>query len=362
MPCFKRTIRPSCLGDRLLTGCHILSSTDVGGGDMRFLLASVLVLFAVSFEAGAAATAAATEAASTATASTAVKPAAAPKRPGTVECDDFQVKGIKKIKGIKGIKGIKEVNGVACVHHADRSKNPDILWFFHGATGNEGNWGDPEYEEYVQIRERWKQRNLAPPTVISVSFGEHWMLTAPWGRSPGLMKVFVELVMPNLERYAGGLGPGRRLLLGNSMGGYNASVMYLKHSDLFARVAAVCPAITTISPFASKSELWDYSRRTGANVLWVYHFMGIAGDLIGDEEAWPANDTLAIAKSVLKTNVRRPPFYISCGYEDELGFFEGASYLAKLVGEAKFPLRWQPMEGGHCPMDTTAVADFLMER
>jgi len=105
-----------------------------------------------------------------------------------------------------------------------------------------------------QVRSEWAKNHERVPTVISVSFGPVWLLAEKNG-SPysGLLNAFTEKVMPMLEAQLGGLH-GRRLIVGESMGGFNTLQVALK-TRLFAKAAALCAPMAGVSPLPRR-RMW----------------------------------------------------------------------------------------------------------
>jgi hypothetical protein len=115
----------------------------------------------------------------------------------------------------------------ACVTRTKGSRNPDVLYYLHGGEDDERQWSKTTgYAEL--IRKRWQAKGFSPPAVAAVSFGRLWLL-AEKNASPesGLFEEFTGTVMPTVESQLVER-PRRRLLLGESMGGFNAAVLALK--------------------------------------------------------------------------------------------------------------------------------------
>jgi hypothetical protein len=141
-----------------------------------------------------------------------------------------------------------------CIYPGE--KNADVLYFLHGMNENAEMWGQQGFFT-EQLRAYWKAHGEAAPTVVSVSFGEVWLLgpktTAPYGF--GSFDLFTDKVMPMIEAKLGGI-KGRRLLLGDSMGGFNSLQLGMK-TDLFVKVAALCAPMGdgNVGPFSSDAEV-----------------------------------------------------------------------------------------------------------
>ena len=242
-----------------------------------------------------------------------------------------------------------------CIYKTDRSKNPDILFYFHGLLGSEKDWS--LMPDHRQMRNIWKQNNQTAPTVITISFGRKWLLSEV-PTSPLLFEKFTKQILPALEEKAGGLAPGRRLLLGKSMGGFNSSQVLFK-TNLFEKVALACPALPTIGPLSTKQEIKDYIERNNASKLRVYSVIEWTQSEFKTQAEWEAHSPLHLAAQHLSPN--SPQIMLSCGDQDEYGFFEGANAFADLAQKKGAPVTWLPVVGEHCEYDLEKFAQFLIE-
>lgn len=251
---------------------------------------------------------------------------------------------------------LKSARGRYCVTRTEGSANPDLLYFMHGLNQDEHAWG----RRMEEIPARWTERGVAAPTVVTISFGKTWILAEKnTSARSGLFETVVNEVFPEIEAALGGLR-GRRLLAGMSMGGFNATQLFLKRGDLFARVAILCPAITSVSPFAPKAEIDAYVRRTKANFLNVYTAVALAKNYFATAADYAAAAPLTLAENLGPAS---PPAHISCGMQDDYGFQEGAEEFAQIAIARQVPeATWQALEGAHCTFDGATVADFLIPR
>jgi len=199
---------------------------------------------------------------------------------------------------------------------------------------------------------------VQPPTVIAVSFGQAWLFSE-WNRQggPGLYTAFINTIMPALEAKIGGVH-GRRMIKGESMGGFNGSQLLSKNSELFDRVALACPAIPVVGPFTPPWETTAFMLRNqglvkpelvlGFQVWTLFDFP--------EPGLWENHNPLHLVR---RLTLDSPRLYISCGHRDEFGFFEGAESFARAAKERGVRVIWQPMPDGHCSTDARAIAKFL---
>lgn len=243
-----------------------------------------------------------------------------------------------------------------CIDKDDASRNKDVLYYFHGAGRSEQGW---HYEKENQdIQAAWQKLHVQQPIAISVSFGKTWLFSE-WNRNggPGNYTAFVNTIMPTLEAKIGGVH-GRRLIKGESMGGFNGSQLLLKNSELFDRVALACPAIPIVGPFTPPWETAAFLGRNNAFIkteLVIGYQLWLLNDF-PDPGLWERHNPLNLVR---RMTLNSPRVYVSCGNRDEFGFFEGAQSFARAAKERGVKVLWQPTEGGHCGFDAVTIAKFL---
>lgn len=241
-----------------------------------------------------------------------------------------------------------------CIRHVDRTQTQDVVYFFHGLNGNEETWFT-QFLGTKMIQGYWNRKGYKP-TVITVSFGTSWLLVN--SKRVGLLSLFVNRIMPFLEGQVGGLQNGRRMLIGQSMGGFNAVQASLQHPELFTKVALLCPALTTLGPFASEEEITDYIRRNKADPALIAEMLQITRKAFESQEDWELHDPMKLISQ--KTLTSRPRFHISIGVTDEYGFFEGSWVFTRNGFKNLFFFDWMPVIGGHCNFSRTSASKFIM--
>lgn len=249
-------------------------------------------------------------------------------------------------------------NAKYCVHKDADSQNAEVLYRLHGAIGDIGDWNSNSHFT-KRIVELWNEQGFQGPTVVEFTFGQLWVL-APKNSKPasGLLETVVNDVIPRLESEVLGLTAApSRILYGESMGGLNAAILLMKAPQMWRRGVIVCPAIASLSPYASNAEVQDYINRTGANPMLVQFSLKVARDYFANDQDWAQVDPLIAGQREL--GPQTPPFHLSCGAKDEYGFFLDTEAFAGLATQKGVPVTWQPLEGGHCAVDATAVANYL---
>ncbi|WP_374030185.1 alpha/beta fold hydrolase [Bdellovibrio bacteriovorus] len=267
------------------------------------------------------------------------------------ETEIIETESVDYVCGHETLKG---VSFKYCLRDIDRRQTQDIVYYLHGLGGSEKSWFRQLFSTRI-IQHRWK-RNGYYPMVITVSFGKEWLLVN--NRRHKLLPFFTKVAMPYLEKKVGGLKKGKRHLIGQSMGGFNALQLALKNPTLFNKVVLLCPAISTISPFADNREVWRYIFRTKAIPFFVRKMQKISQRAFINQKDWEQHDPL-----LLMRNFRgriKPKMYLSVGMADGYGFQEGSRELYKLAQHDSFWFWWVPVFGGHCAFDRGTSANFIM--
>ena len=252
-------------------------------------------------------------------------------------------------------KNAAPLNGGYCVTKTQGSTNQDVLYYFHGRGLNESAWLDDTYYT-AQLRQQWDETREQAPIVVSISFGKDWIL-AQKNQSPysGLFEVFIQGLLPKIETSLGGV-KGRRLLLGESMGGFNSIQMALK-TTLFEKVAILCAPIAEISPFSPTAEVEAYIRRTNADRSLVLELLEMGKAFFPTTRDWQTASPLALAREYKKASA--PEFYLAAGYYDGYGLYSGNAKFGEILRRSGATINWRPQWGGHCAIDIESLARFL---
>lgn len=237
-----------------------------------------------------------------------------------------------------------------CINRVPNSTNKNLIYHFHGRRGDAYWWNDDTYYTGDLYRE-WQKTDTDAPTVISVSFGPLWML-----KKTQLLDFFQNELVPQMESTLNTV-IDNRLVVGESMGGVNAILVWLNSDLKFDRVASLCPPLPTISPEASYNEMMAYIRDT--EVSWrrglMMLFMGRY--LYPNEDSWRDDSPLEVATS--KDLSSSGALYLSCGKKDDWGCMAGSKQLVSVAKSSGATVHWHPMEGGHCDIDRPSLAKFL---
>ncbi|MGZ3769460.1 MAG: alpha/beta hydrolase-fold protein [Bdellovibrio sp.] len=251
-------------------------------------------------------------------------------------------------------KKLESVGFDYCYSDLNTTNSDDIIYFFHPLNGSAETWFT-QYVGTLMVQQWWFSKGYRP-RVVTVSFGKEWLLVNN-ERYP-FLRVFTNSIMPFLERKLGGLKNGRRKLIGESMGGFSAALLALKKPGLFSRVALLCPAITTISPFSNQGEIGRYIIRTNASPDLVDRMLKISRSIFVNKADFENHNPLTLVKNYRAK--KRSKFYVSTGIWDGYGFQEGSEAFTRLARSKYFSSLWIPVPGWHCNFHRINAANFIM--
>jgi pimeloyl-ACP methyl ester carboxylesterase len=241
-----------------------------------------------------------------------------------------------------------------CVFPSSDINNKDLIIHFHGLGGSAQTWKNTP--GYQSVRTHAKNMGKVMPTVVSVSLGKLWLLTEVSVKLNRYSSI-VTSAIPFLESLAGYTGEGRRILLGESMGGFNALQVFFRNPNSFDKVAILCPAVADLSPWSTEQEINDFIQRTGAQSIRVAFFMDVAADEFPTPLDWENHNPLVLAHNFTGS---RAAFYMSGNENDEYGFYEGVGFLDGILKTKFARYQYEPLPSTkHCDMNTRAVAKFL---
>lgn len=240
------------------------------------------------------------------------------------------------------------------IYKASTGVNEDIIYHFHGRNLDNTIWNDDTYFTSL-IQSYWQKSNLKPPTVVLISYGPVFLLTPKNSMvESGLMNDFISN-LPLIESKTG--KPKNRILLGESMGGLNVLILGLSHPELFSRIASLCPGVYLDSPFSDFNKIKEALKRTGADPKIAFGIYKMAKTYVANEEEWKEISPINLIKSA---NIHYPELYLSCGLYDKYGNYEGTEALANMANLKGVKTHWHPLYGGHCAIDISSLADFLV--
>lgn len=255
-----------------------------------------------------------------------------------------------------------------------KTKNSDeshILYYFHGHSGDSKTW----LNSHAEIRNYWNKNNIASPIVVAISFGPKWfMVKKNKSEKSGLLEFFWKNILPSIENQQ--TKPVlKRSIMGFSMGGFNASQVFLSKPKMFHKVVLVTPAIYNFTPFSKEEVINSFIERTrsyttnfknkiklfftGADrtTSLIYVILNAQKEYLPDQKSWQLSSPFSLVDKVNTSSL--PEIYISCGNKDEYGFFETSKLFANSLKKNSFKVNWHEINGGHNSIDSTGVASFI---
>jgi S-formylglutathione hydrolase FrmB len=259
------------------------------------------------------------------------------------------------------------IDGGYCVHIPDSHRSNDIAYYLHGGGGSEFSWQEEGFYT-AQLRKEWSRQNSKLPTVVSISFGETWILVKK-NASPhsGLFETVTAKIIPMIEKRLGGL-KGRRIVFGESMGGFNSIQLSLRTS-MFDKSGVICSPMTEVSPFASIQEIrkhiegssaWQYYKNHSPDTVLrsIDEVIQLAKAFYPTQEIWDLADPLNLAKTPRSKSTK---VYVAIGFYDRLAAYEANEIFVKSLEKSGVSVDWRPQWGGHCSIDIPSLAAFLTQ-
>ncbi len=192
-----------------------------------------------------------------------------------------------------------------------------VLYLLHGASVDETAW--TERGNIQEHADRLIREGRMPPTIIVMPgcVGCWWIDGARDKAETAFWNDFV----PGVESRYRTLGAAHgRVLAGFSAGGYGAVRFALKYPDKLAAVAALSPAIYSVTPPARSSARRDPP------------FLRSDGQF--NQALWSAENYPRLAQRYFEQPIR-VPFYLASGNADEFGIAFETMQLYRLLSEGQ---------------------------
>lgn len=232
-----------------------------------------------------------------------------------------------------------------CLSFNRESKSTAILYYLHGVGGDENSWSSAGHQT---LEASWKARGIEEPAILTITLGSTWFLSEESGMfSRSTADVFVNGLIPSLEALLP-QKPKERVLLGESMGGFNGIQLLAKTPTLWSRAALVCPAITAVGPQATPMEVEEFITRQkpfGRRDL-IERWLGKLKVAFPTKPIWAKHNPIVLAQSA---SVDSPKVLIVGHAKDEFGFFEAtAEFYDQLKNRGVRAEMVVALDQGHC--------------
>jgi pimeloyl-ACP methyl ester carboxylesterase len=238
-----------------------------------------------------------------------------------------------------------------CHEYVPGSESKDVILWFHGLDGSQESWHNDNRRSYMEFK--------TAPHVISFSFGPRWFLTDVGFMYESRLKVFTQELLPMVPRILG-FEPQRKILMGESMGGFNVLRLASELPTEFERMVAFCPAVMEYSPYWTPSHTNAYLAQhptVDGDLLWKLRLFGIYEFF--PPWKWPANNPL---DRVEVAGYALPPIFLSDNDHDQYGFNLGTETFLTLLQGHELAAQLFKESGRHCehtPEMYHAATEFL---
>ncbi len=237
----------------------------------------------------------------------------------------------------------------ACLTRDDSVAQDQLLYYFPGWREDEEAWFESSMGK--DIRRFWVERSGRTLPVITFSMGSETNIARDDWPSLTLAQV-----LPEIERRFG-VNPSKRLVLGKSLGGWNALQLVMADQDYFQRIGLICPAVMPVHPWSSEQEIDSYRERSGVRRVVLKFVLKRMRKHYERYSNFQPFDPYLHLKNRLDASA--PSFFISANREDEFGFQVGGQDLKNMLVSSGIDVKWRLHEGSHCEVDAGAVAEFL---
>lgn len=208
------------------------------------------------------------------------------------------------------------------------------LYYLHGLFEHERSWGDRGGQQI--LNDLLQSGQVGEFLVVSPDAGKSFYVNSLDGKER-YEDFFVKEFVPAIDRmYRTRAERGERGLSGDSMGGYGALHLGMRHPDLFGSVSAQSAALLPKFPNPVPTEgRWGFYARV---------LSGPFGSPL-NEAYFDANNPLTLAEH--PEQFAGLKLYFDCGDHDRYGFQEGNELLDRELTEKHVPHEFHLREGDH---------------
>ena len=229
------------------------------------------------------------------------------------------------------------------------SKNPmPLIYYFHGAGGS------AQWQAYSSaMRSTAKVTSDLGFSILSPSLGPVWFALDPLSSQ-------LRSILEKVEKEKFGERPIERILIGDSMGAFNAFQFFKSNPKFASKIAFLCPAFDSFFPSNEKSRQ-VYLARTQANAKAANTIEQYVKRFFKSKKTLETYHPVSQLKKIpLPDQANRPELFLSIGTQDDYGFFSATNAFQKQASQLGWKVHWHPVEGGlHCAYDQDALNQFL---
>ena len=197
-----------------------------------------------------------------------------------------------------------------------------IIYLLHGHGGDHNDWFQEEEGNVAAILDSLVERGNIPPLIaVSINAGNSWYVDSVESMETFYLQEFINKFE---ELY--NLNPKRRIIAGNSAGGYGTLRFALNQPELFESVILLSPAAYEPLPPEVSS-----SRKVEA---------------FAKDSIWQSYSYTHRIDSFLQKE-EKPKFYLSVGDDDNYNIVPVVTSLQQLFLENNISNELRVMDGGH---------------
>lgn len=211
-----------------------------------------------------------------------------------------------------------------------------VVYLLHGYTDDETAW--VQFGEVNQTVDEGIANGTIPPMIIVMPDGGVTFFIDDYKGRAKFETMLLEELMPSVEsQYRIRQKKDFRGISGLSMGGYGATILAMRHPDLFAACAAFSSAYRTDEEMANMGDRYD-------DVLGKLYGENLEGEARLTEH-WHQYSPLYQAKTMDTEQLKSVRWYIDCGDEDFL--YEGNSIMHIILRKRDIPHEYRVRDGTH---------------
>lgn len=249
-----------------------------------------------------------------------------------------------------------------CVHRDPSSSSKRTVVYLHGNGGSERSW---PADDNTRLQELLNKSPEGAPAIITLSLGGAWFLNEEGGTfSRSNLETLLEKALPEAEAKLG-FSPSPRVLVGKSMGGFNATQLFAKApAGTFSAAAILCPAQPPLTPFATRAEMETFiqARRTYIRPDLVEKWTERFRQAYSTPALWKKHDPLELAAGMAAS---KTPLFLQADDQDVFGFYPNAEKFHQALKAKGANVQWHVTVGGqHCQLNEPMIgelAKFLLQ-
>lgn len=223
------------------------------------------------------------------------------------------------------------------------SRRYPVIYYLHGLFENQHSWGDRGGQSVLD--DLIRQGQVGKVIVVCPDGGRTFYIDSFDGKVR-YEDFFIQEFVPAIDAaYRTEPGRAHRAIGGDSMGGYGALHLAMRHADIFGTCAAQSAALIPEIPNPLPTEgRWAFYAR----ILQLPFGSPL------NQAYFEENNPLTLARDPAKFS--KLNLYFDCGDNDRYGFDQGAKLLDSELTREGFPHEFTLRPGGH---GWSYLADYM---